>query len=410
MTRRMLRLLGILWIIGAVSVQAQDNWFGYLYNWQAHQFVRVDAAGSATTYELGLSDQAFFSSRDIAFSADGARVAFCAVDYAANTPRATLYLRDIAAQTNLLQLDLGSSIGCQVTPAAFNQNETQLAVGLVNYFGAEDPNADLSRPIWQLRVLDLTTSNFVQELNAQSPAVSGSDMLPETAIMPMVRSFSNDTIIFAEVPYGIGGTPTVSAFSWQMSSGTLAVVPEGPWGHLSADWLHATGEVAWVAHNDTLPAAEPNGPLGFANVVILGDSSGQERMIYHTAEWTIIDVRFIEGGQRLAILLFPQLTPGTEPGAEPTRWIALDRSGNVSDLQVNTEFGGGLMAAPEGYLYLSANIVEENPDASQFTLEWYRGSQRQQLWSAQGQAWELVYSAATTTVPNLPPFPTFTLA
>ncbi len=405
------RIAALLWIIlltfSVFVVQAQEGWFSYLYNWQAHQLVRVGADGSTATYELGLNDQAFFSSRDIAFSADGARAAFCAVDYAGGSPRATLYLRDIATQINLLQLDLGTSIGCQVTPAAFNPGETLLAVGLVNYYGAEDPSADPNKPIWQLRVLDLNTSNFVHELNTQSQAVTASDMLPDTAVMPTVRFFDGNTLIFAEVPYGVGGTPTVSAFSWQVNNGTLAVVPEGPWGHLSADWLTPTGEVIWVAHNATLPAAEPNGPLGFANVVMLGDSSGQERMIYHTADWTIIDARFIDGGQRIAILLFPQLTPNTEPGAEPTRWITLDRSGTVSDLQVNMEFGGGLLAAPEGYIYMN---MEGSPEAANFILEWYNNGQRRELWSAAGQAWELVYSAPTTTTPNLPAFPTFTLA
>ena len=403
-------MLVVVLVWGGLPAHAQDDWYSFLYNWENNDLVQVSTSGTVVTHNLGLSENVFFSSQDLALTADGSRIAFCAVDYSGAAPRATLYLRHLSSNTNLLEIDFGTAIGCKVTPDAFNADETRLAVGLVNHYGAEDPTLDTSKPLWQLRVIDVASGATVSELNAESAVVAASGMLLEAAIMPEVRRFEGDAIIFAEVPYGLGGTPTVSAYTWQVSSGTVNLLPDGPWGHFGVDQLESTGETAWVAHNPVLPAAPTNGALGFANVIMLGDSSGQERMIYHSADWTIIDVRFIDDGQRLAILLFPAFDANQAVGEEPTRWVALDRAGNVSDLQVNMEFGGGVASAPGGYVYLSMGYLPGQPESALFTLEWYQNGQRSELWSAEGLAWEIVWTAPPSAPADLPPFPDFVLA
>jgi hypothetical protein len=405
--KHIMAVIGCLLALLAVRpAAAQADWFAYVYNWQTHELVQVDASGRATAYSLGLNANAFFSSRDMAFTPDGRRVAFCAVDYGGATPRATLYLRDLAAATNLLQIDFGRRVGCKVTPDSFNAAYSQLAVGLVNAYGPEDPTANPDTPLWELLLLDAASGDIIESLNAGSPALAALEMLPDMAIMPEVRAVGADRILFAEVPYGIGGTPTVSAFAWQFSTGQVFPAPDGPWPHLNSDTLGATGEIAWVAYNPNLPAAEPFGPLGFANVIVLADPTGQERVIYHTADWTVIDTVFIDGGQRLAILLFPAYDPQQPLDDLATRWVALDRSGAVSDLQTNTEFGGGVLAAPDGYAYLRVGYADGRPELARFTLEWHSGGQRRELWSVDGQAWELVWSAPTAPASGLTPFPT----
>lgn len=404
MLKRSLWLMAVL-LLGVLPAQAQDTWFAYLYNWQSHEIVRVDASGSSPALSLGLNENTFFSSHDMTFSADGRRVAFCAVDYSSDTPRATLYLRDLGSNTDVWQRDFGAVLGCKVTPSSFNAEETQLAVSLINHFGPGDPNLDASKPLWQLLILDATSGATLHELNADNPLVTTVDMLPDMPMLPDVRRFTGSDVIFAEVPYGVGGLPTVTAFNWQISSGGLAIVPDGPWGHFGTDHLPQTGESAWVAHNPNLPAADPVGALGFANVVVMGDASGQERIIYHTDEWTVIDVRFIDDGQRLAVLLFPTLNPDQLTGDEATVWVVVDRAGGVSTLQSNTGFGGDLEAAPGGYLYLRTGSVADSPELTRFTLELHTGGQQRELWSIDGEAWEILWSLPTPAAAGLTPFP-----
>lgn len=388
----------------ALPTTAQGIWFTYLYNWETASLLRVDSSGNQTSYPLGLSEGATFSTRDMAFSADGDRVAFCAVDYAADTPISRLYLRDIAGQTNLLEVDLGARIGCAVKPGALNDDETRIAVGLINHFGAGDPNAQADTPAWELQVLEVASGNVVAQLGANSPAVASSGMIPDGVVMPEVRSFSGDTIIFAEVPYAVGGPTVVSAFAWQISSSSLAPVPEGPYSYFAADYLSGTGETAWAAYNPNLSTIQTDNTVGSLNVVVVSSPNGEERVVYHTAEATVIDVRFINNGQQLAILLFPPFDVEQATVDTTTRWIALSRDGNVTELQTNTEFGGGLESAPGGYIYLSMTPDETNFESSQFTLAWHHNGQAQELWSAQGQAWEIVWSAPTPSAPDFPPF------
>ncbi|MBZ0291470.1 MAG: hypothetical protein K8L99_02785 [Anaerolineae bacterium] len=401
---RKVTIIALALLMLALPAAAQDSWFTYLYNWESASLVHVDSGGNQTSYPLGLSENATFNTRDMAFTADGSRVAFCAINYSSETPSSTLYLRDIAGQTNLLQIDLGTRIGCSVKPDAFNDAETQLAVGLINHFGVGDPNAQEGVPAWQLQVLDVASGNVVNELNADSPAAASSGMIPDGVIMPEVRSFSGDTIIFAEVPYAVGGPTLVSAFAWQLSSNSLAPVPEGPYSYFAVDSLAGTGEMAWAANNPNLPTVETDSPFGMLNVVVVGSPSGEQRIVYHTADATIIDVRFINNGQQLAILLFPPFSPDQTTVDTSTRWIALDRAGNITELQTNTEFGGGLEAAPGGYIYLKMTPNENDFEASQFALSWYNNGQAQELWSAQGQAWEIVWSAPTPSAPDFPAF------
>ena len=395
-------LMGLCGLLLAVApASAQDSWFTYLYNWENVQLVQVDASGTQSIYPLGVGQNATFSTRDMAFTRDGQRVALCAQDYSREPTTSTLYVRDIAAQVNVLQIDLGARVGCAVKQAAFSPDESRVAVGLINHFGAIDPGARPDVPAWQLQVYEIASGQVVHELKASDPAVASSGMIPDGVIMPEVRAFSADSIIFAEVPYAVGGPASVSAFAWQYGSGALSPVPDGPYSHFGVDELPGTGETAWAAFNPNLPAAAADSPLGNLNVVVVGTSNGEERIVYHSPEWTIIDVRFIDNGQRLAILLFPPFNPDQQA---LTRWVAVDRAGNVTELQTNSEVGGSLEAAPDGYIYLQVIVNPENFEATQYALGLFQGSQRRDIWFTVGQTWEVAWSAPTPATPNLPPF------
>src|SRR5690349_5523482 len=84
---------------------AQDAWSVYLFNGHSGELVRVNGDGTQAVSGLGLDQNAYVSSFDMAFTRDGARLAFCATTYpqaadgsASAQPTAKFYLRDIAAQ------------------------------------------------------------------------------------------------------------------------------------------------------------------------------------------------------------------------------------------------------------------------------------------------------------------------
>ncbi|MBZ0285994.1 MAG: hypothetical protein K8I30_00160, partial [Anaerolineae bacterium] len=79
-----------------------------------------------------------------------------------------------------------------------------MAVSRINYYPG-DVNADASKPVWQILVLDIAGGMTVRELNTNSPAVATYEGLTKGGIIPYVQYFAGNQLIFAEVPYGVGG-------------------------------------------------------------------------------------------------------------------------------------------------------------------------------------------------------------
>jgi hypothetical protein len=232
-------------------------------------------------------------------------------------------------------------------------------------------------------------------------------MIQDAPVLPDVNVFDGSQIVFAEVPYGIGGTPSVNAFRWQLSDGTLTPEPDGAYNHFGVDRLEATGEAVWTAIDPSLPAAEPDGPIGMFNVVIVADTSGEQRVIYHNAEWTPITAKFIDDGQRIAILLFPAYNPNQPVGAQPSKWVALDRAGNVTDLQTDLEYSD-IAYGPAGYAFLRTRLPQTEAELVRTSLEYHTGTNMTELWSAEGTTiWEIAWVGPIAALENLPPFPTF---
>jgi len=408
--------LAAFFLTGIVPTLAGGGWSAYLFESTSGELLRVYQDGTQESHNIGLGENQFISSRDIAFNADASRAAYCVTTYPPGTaenpgqPFSTFYLRDLAAETNILEVEFGSAIGCRTDSQSFNDDYSQIAVSVVNYFPG-DPAADTSKPVWQIQVLDTASGNVVNEINSNSPAVATNGLITDAPVLPDVNAFDGSQIVFAEVPYGIGGTPTVNAYRWQISDGTLTPEPDGAYNHFSVDHLEATGESIWAALDPGLPAAAPDGPIGQFNVVKIADATGEQRNIYHNAEWTPITAKFIDDGQRIAILLFPAYDPNLPVGAQPSKWVALDRSGNVTDLQTDLEYSD-VAPAPGGYAFLRTRLPQTENEMVRTSLEYYSNSTGMaELWSAEGATiWEIAWSGPMSTLDNLPPFPTFVSA
>lgn len=404
--------LATLLFAGIVPALAGGGWSVYLFESTNGELLRVYQDGTQESHSIGLGENQFISSHDIAFNADASRAAYCVTTYPPGTndapgqPFSTFYLRDLATETNLVEVGFGGAIGCRTDSDAFNDDFSQIAISVVNYFPG-DPAADTSKPVWQIQILDAATGAVVNELNSNSPNAVTQGLIVDAPVLPDVNAFTGGQIVFAEVPYGIGGTPTVSAYRWNLSDGSISPEPDGPYNHFGVDHLDSTNEAIWTALDPSLPAAQPDGPVGQFNVVMISDSSGQQRVIYHNAELTPITAKFIDDGQRIAILLFPAYDPNQPVGAQPSKWIALDRAGNISDLQIDLEYSD-VAYAPGGYAFLRTQLPQTEAAMVHTSLEYHAGSNMTELFSADGATiWEIAWVGPISALNDLPPFPTF---
>ncbi|MBI1260083.1 MAG: hypothetical protein GC204_21655 [Chloroflexi bacterium] len=394
----LLALVVALALTGIIPAAAQTSeWSVYLLDNASQQLVRIYGDGTQQSIDLGLPVDSFVGQSAFDFSPDGNRVGYCVSSNTSDGSKATLIVRDISnASTQSANLDLGTAQGCWVK---FNADASQIAVGLVRYY-AGDPDADASVPPWSLLVVDAASSSSLYEMNLTK---GGAIFNAQQTIMPEVRYFANNQIIFAGLPWGTEGIPSSPAYFWQLSDDSLQ--PLDRWWRSGLDSLAGTGELVWTELDSTLAAADPGGPLPQANVVKLADKSGQERMIYANPDWVLLGTKFIDNGRLLAINELQGADPNSTPGSQPTRWMALDRSGTANVLATTLGFSQ-ILPAPDGYVILWASDNSATPFMS---LDYYSGREKTTLWQQQGSGgmtWWLLWSSPTTTADGLQPFPT----
>ncbi len=402
LARRAALILACALLLTTVSgVFAQAPWSVYLFDTAARALVRVNSDGSQSVYPLGLPENAFASAFDIDFSPDGTHVALCPVDYGSSTgapPSAQLIVRDIAAQTDTLRVDLGPALGCRVS---YRADGAFLALGIVRYIpGAGQAVPDL--PAWELRVVEPTTGGTIASLTSDGPEAAAAGLAANPPVLPLVRRFDGAELIFAALPFTTGGPGVVPAFSWRVDA--AALTPVEPWGHLHIDALPGA-ELTWNANDAARPAGQPPGALPADNVARWQDASAQPRTVFASPDWLLIDTRFIDDGQRLALqLVAPFDAAHPEELGYPTRWIAVDRAGAVEELTSASSYAQ-VRGVPGGYVVLQVFSPEGGGPAT-YTLDYNSGGQIRTLWAQQVQntAYDLAWSPPMTLAPSLPPF------
>jgi hypothetical protein len=199
--------------------------------------------------------------------------------------------------------------------------------------------------------------------------------------------------------------PNVVAYRWNIDSGMLSIEPNGPANFFGADELHSTDEVAWTDSDPNRPAAEPAGPVGFSNVVRYVESLGADaRVIYHNPDWTLLNVRFIDSGRSLAVLLYPAFDPNQDIGEQTTKWVEIGRGGVASDLQTDLQYSD-IANAPDGYVFLELTYPDDNFETPQFSLTYHTDSETPTLWNASGAFWEIAWATPVEAPADLTPFP-----
>lgn len=395
MKRMIMLALGLLASVLLVfPAAAQPGWSVYLFNNITQQVLRISLDGAQQTYNLGLPEGVYLGRRSIDFTADGNRAAYCMVVNQPDGALATLIVRDLASGAVLMSVEIGKTDGCWVT---YSEDASQIAVGVVRYY-AGAPDAPANLPTWQLLVFDAASGGQLHEMN---PVKGNASFDAGRTLMPDVRYFTNNQIVFAGIPWGTEGFPLSPAYFWQLSDDS--VQPVDRWWRWGLDSLNATGELVWVELDQSLPAADPGGPMVQANVVKLADRSGQEYAIYRDPDWIIMGAQFIDNGRQLAISELEGFDPNRNPGGQATRWMALDRGGTISELATMPGFSE-LAAAPDGYVLLWAS---DNSASPLLTLEYRSGRETTTLWQSQetqGITWSLLWASPTPTADGLPAF------
>lgn len=398
--RAALVLLCALALFGVAGGQAQAPWSVYLLDNGTQTLVRVGADGSQAVVPLDLAPGDTVSAFDMSISPDGAKVAYCPVNYGdgSNSPSATLIVRDLVTQAEILRQSLGPALGCRVT---WRADGAFLALGIVHYLpGASPAIPDL--PAWELRVADPTAGSAIATLRSDGPEVAAAGLPSDPPVLPVVRQFEGAELVFAALPFATGGPGVVPAFAWRVDAASLA--PAEPWGHLQIDVL-AGSETAWAANDPARPAGQPPGPLPANNVAIVQDATGQERPVFASPDWLLIGTKFIDDGARLALQLVAPLDPSAAEVSTPTRWVAVDRSGSVQDVTSAASYAQ-LAGAPGGYVVLQA-FTPEGGGAPTYTLDYNAGGQISTLWAAPNSAsvYDLVWTPPVQPAAGLTPFP-----
>jgi hypothetical protein len=373
-----------------------NSWSAYVYNGIHDTLLRVSADGSQISYSLGFEDN-MPAPYELSFNEDGSQFAYCKRESDPNTRMNTytLIVRDVAAETNLLEVDLGAGVDkiCTVGNHAFANN--RVAVGLVNYSGDET--------LWQVLLIDATTGETVYQIDEDNNPVQ----LPESFqhyTIPLIRHLTETEVIFMLAPQGGGDGPRVfPAFSWNIDSDAIEAIDY--WG-LEGISVLDTGEVTFPTNDPALPVGDTMGISTNYNVVQVVDGAAP-RNIYHTADWLIVRAQFINNGRQIAVLEYAAYDPN-EPSASnvPTHWIAIDRAGNITEL-MTVEFMADIQPAPDGYVVLETTYPTGNFEQLHFVLRLVGNDVSTtlvELDTDDNSYWNLVWVTPTTTESNLAPF------
>ncbi|GIK64796.1 MAG: hypothetical protein BroJett018_25900 [Chloroflexota bacterium] len=324
---------------------AQDDWFAYVFNSAKQEFIKVNADGSHEIVPLGVPEGVYANGDDMAFSYNGAVVVFCYLQNTDTGSIAHLVVRDLSTQTTAIDVELGEYIGCRVGKNGLGMGGMMAYVGLAN-----DPSN--GRPAWELRAIEPFGGTTMFTLDASMPEAAviepyGGPMLP------YIYGNDSQAVTFGVIPYGIGGPINVQAYAWPLVG---ELTPVANLGNFGVDVLPYTGEMVWPEADETLPAGNPGGPMIAGNVVRYADRDGNVSTIFHSPDWVIYDVAWVNGGQQIAMLMFSSFDE-TNPTPQTVRYVLLGRDG--SQVEFNPAVGYlNVTDTANGYLEFSANYPQ----------------------------------------------------
>lgn len=402
--------LSVLVVISAVVIPAQaqndeNDWQVYLFDSVNKQVVQIDQDGEQETFSIGLGDNEFIGTNEIAVDDLGQHAYYCVrgnPDMQQLSP-STVRVIEFGNPTPVYEFDLGETIGCRVS--AVEDEAGFLAVGVVNYQPFQE-GIDPELPAWQLLLLDTVSGNVVDALNANDPNMPEINDFGEISYMPTVQQVSSE-IIFTAFPWvGMGGGQSFPTFIWNPTDDT--VDPIAGWGTVSHDHLLSSDELVYPALDDTLAYGEPNGPLPVANTLHLS-TNDMLSTIYTNEEWVIVDSNFVNNGQAVVVTLLSSFSMNAM--GSTIRFEMIARDGTITELDASYEGYATVRAVPDGFIIMwteQAQNADEPPLVMHLT-HYPMGGEPREIWSVtpegnQISIWEMFWATSSTTTENLPAF------
>lgn len=373
----------------ASSINQENAWYAYLYNQNDQTVLRINEDGSTHTTDLLPAMEGESTSIEtlaVGGEAGNEVVAYCT---------SMLYEENYSQILNIIDAEDGHLIQrhtivdqlsqdqlgiCRVSLKGISPDGQTVAVSLVNI----DENNVFH---WRLVLLDVTSGMIVKEVNSEMPNLADSTN-NRFRIMPDVRRYTEDDIAFAVIPWGTEGIPVESAYVWDLATDTLTQTPR--WGSMILDYLPASQELAWIEADENLPAGNPGGPIPNFNVVRVADDAGNIQTVYHNTDFLPIQIKFIDGGQALAIQLLASIDSATtDPGQQATKWVRLGRDGTLTDLRDTTGTYVQMMPFQDSYAFLVQTDLT--------SLEVNQGGNMNILWQTDAGSWSILGTAPLKT-------------
>jgi hypothetical protein len=401
-----LALLFVLMLAVAPALAQSEQWSVVLINTTTSDLLRVYADGTTETYDLDLPDYTL-NRLSMSVSADGNLFAYCQGDYTVQEkPTFAVNIYDLRTRTLIVEYDLGAGLNCNLGPYAFSPDATSLSLALLNYFNG-DPNADTTRPIWEILNLDVATGTVLHRLNEQSPEVQAVfNPVERWTLMPYIQDVTANTVSFALVMWATDASPS-QALTWDFAANTVTAAPE--WEDFGASTLVTPAGVtsASVGLDDSLPAGEAGGPIPSTNRVQVTEPGADPVTVYINTEDLPVTTEFINNGNSLAIQVLQGFDMTQPDVMQGNYWLALNRDGSLTTLTEPITNFNVLTAAPDGFVLLVA-ISDLATNITHFQLDYTTDGTTTNLWNNAGDTsnhfWEIAWVTPSTISEDLPPF------
>ncbi|MCB9452133.1 MAG: SH3 domain-containing protein [Anaerolineaceae bacterium] len=344
MSRRncLLWLVGVALLLGALPASAAGSpWQVWLYEDEIGRMTLINDSGTALRqFILPAAPDSQYSPK-AAISSDGRLAAYVGAVYpAGGSASVTLYVYDITLNAVIynypLPADANNSLGFGASVFNFSADSSSFAVG----YAASGVN-------WEVLYFNLAT-NTVFSLRADSPSsVAAGIEAGFGFLVPTVQANRDGQVTFTMIPSGTEGAPSYNSYTWIPATG--AVTADDAYVMLDADTLALTGEVVMTLSDPRFPnAVDPDNGFPIFNTLHIYDSSvGGRFPFYASPTDNLFRARFIQGGERVAVL-------GYNIFSGVTSWLILERSGIVAGVltpgvsSVNITSAAGLL---NGFVY-----------------------------------------------------------
>lgn len=318
-------------------------------------------------------------------SPDGRLIAFCqATRLSDEQVSYALVVRELLAARNSMTIDFGTIAGCEA--GVFNADGTQVTVGVVYNNPIMNAENFPDMPDWAIHLYDIPSGTVAQAFDADNPSAPDFAALDdaywfEPNISPMLRSvaFIGEDVYLTAFPFvGRDSAFVNPAYRWNVTANTFTFVDGLT--RIGADVLPSTDEIVYPYLDDAYPVAQPPGPSPRANSIQVEDANGTQRTIYRNTNENILRTLFVNGGDAVLAMLVPDFDPQNPETAGESRYILVDRAGNVTDVEGGLPFYDRAHGTGTGFvtLYVDSYTIP-NPSVTMVAYD-STTAQSTELW------------------------------